>query len=90
MFQILYVPYTFTFSHFHIPTCGKLWKIHVFQFHYGPCWQSVCNICLFVVLQWKRKHIPYQLGHDTESVSALQRRLANFKRDLVTLGEQVK
>ena len=45
-------------------------------------------LCL-LFLQEKQNIIPDELGKDAKSVSALQRRHANFEHDLVTIGTQV-
>ena len=41
-------------------------------------------------VQEKQLSIPEELGKDAQSVALLQRRHANFERDLVTLGTQVQ
>lgn len=41
-------------------------------------------------LQDKQLTIPDDLGKDSQTVAALQRRLANFEHDLIMLGAQVR
>lgn len=57
------------------------WELHKF-FH--DCKETLLRI------HEKQLTIPDDLGKDSQSVAALQRRLANFEHDLVTLGIQVQ
>lgn len=57
------------------------WELHKF-FH--DCKETLLRI------HDKQLAIPDDLGKDGQTVAALQRRLANFEHDLVTLGAQVQ